>query len=55
MGSPAPGHDTTFQEHVPDGDIGDPDDRWTWISESMLPAWRQREPELTDELWGIVR
>lgn len=55
MGSPVPGHETTFQEHVPGGDLGDPDDRWAWISDSMLPAWRQREAELTDELWGFVR
>jgi hypothetical protein len=55
MTSPIPGHDVTFQQHVPGGDLGDFDSRWAGISESMLPAWRERESQLTDDLWRFVR
>jgi hypothetical protein len=41
IASPIPGHDATFGQDVPDGDIGNFGDRWRWIAEHMLPAWRE--------------
>ncbi len=46
--SPIPGHGIKFTDYVLGGDIGDFNDRWKWIKESMLPAWvslEQNEPE----------
>lgn len=53
--SPIPGDDVNFQDHVPGGSIADFDDRWTWISEQMLPAWRSSEPDLEDEIREFSR
>jgi hypothetical protein len=39
--SPIPGDSGSFQKIVPNGQLGDFKDRWKWISESMLPAWRK--------------
>lgn len=39
--SPIPGDTSEFREAVPGGDIGRFEDRWRWISEQMLPAWRR--------------
>lgn len=44
--TPIPGHGVSFQDHVPNGNIGVFSDRWKWIFDSMLPAWRTLE---TDE------
>jgi hypothetical protein len=51
--SPIPGHGVDFASYVPGGDIGVFADRWKWISESMLPAWRNldtNEPVRTKKL-----
>jgi hypothetical protein len=39
--SPIPGHDITFKEFVPGGNLGNFDERWKWIDNSMLPAWKK--------------
>ncbi len=52
--SPIPGDPVTFQEFVPGGDIGDFNDRWRWIEDSMLPAWRERESGLTFPLYQFT-
>jgi monoamine oxidase len=39
--SPIPGHGVDFTSYVRDGNIGVFADRWKWILESMLPAWRR--------------
>jgi hypothetical protein len=41
--SPIPGHGVDFIDHVPGGNIGVFADRWKWIEESMLPAWKSLE------------
>ena len=41
--SPIPDHGITFTTFVPGGNIGVFADRWKWISDSMLPAWRKLE------------
>jgi hypothetical protein len=51
--SPVPGHDVKFQDYVKGGDIGNFQERWKWIHESLLPAWRKlesSEPEKVKEL-----
>jgi hypothetical protein len=51
--SPIPGHNVSFTGYVPGGNIGVFSERWKWISESMLPAWRQldtNEPDRTKKL-----
>ena len=51
--SPIPGHNVGFTSYVAGGNIGVFTDRWKWISESMLPAWRQldtNEPDRTKKL-----
>lgn len=53
--SPIPGDPVTFQDHHSWGDIGDFGDRWSWITESMLPAWREHEPSLQEDLWEFTR
>jgi hypothetical protein len=53
--SPIPGDPVTFQDHHSWGDLGDFDDRWSWITESMLPAWREHEPALQEDLWQFTR
>ena len=39
--SPIPGDGISFNDYKGGGDIGSFDDRWRWISESMLPAWQR--------------
>jgi len=41
--SPIPGdHEKgRFSKYNPNGDLGNPKDRWDWISNSMLPAYRR--------------
>jgi hypothetical protein len=41
--SPIPGHGVKFTRYVPGGNIGDLRQRWKWIEESMLPAWKSLE------------
>lgn len=41
--SPIPGHNIKFIDHVPGGNIGVFADRWKWVEESMLPAWKGLE------------
>lgn len=56
--TPIPGHGVTFAGHVPGGNIGLFSDRWKWISESMVPAWRSLEtdePERTKTLIEALR
>jgi hypothetical protein len=53
--SPIPGDTVTFQDHHAWGDLGDFEDRWSWIDESILPAWREHEPSLQEELWQFTR
>jgi hypothetical protein len=51
--SPIPGHAVSFRSYVPGGNIGVFADRWKWIFDSMLPAWRvleTDEPERTKKL-----
>jgi hypothetical protein len=55
MESPIPRDSVTFQDAVPGGDIGDFDDRWDWITGSMLPAWQEAEDQLRDELEEFAR
>lgn len=54
LSSPIPGDPSTFQDYVPGGDIGDFNDRWRWIEDSMLPAWRAREDGLTFSLYQFT-
>lgn len=53
--SPIPGDPVAFQDHASWGDLGNFEDRWSWIDQSMLPAWREREPGLEDDLWELTR
>ena len=39
--SPIPGHRETFADFAPDGNIGAFAERWRWITDSMLPRWRE--------------
>lgn len=41
--SPVFGHRIEFKNYVPGGDFASFADRWKWISESMLLAWRNLE------------
>lgn len=54
MESPIPGDDTSFQD-MGSGDLGDFDDRWRWIDESILPAWQDSEWQLQDELTDLAQ
>jgi hypothetical protein len=38
--SPVPGDSSTFPTAVPNGNIGNFDDRWNWIVNFQLPAWK---------------
>lgn len=38
----SPRHWTRFWDHVPSGNIANVDDRWAWITSSMLPIWKNR-------------
>lgn len=51
--SPIPGDDVTFWDHG-GRDIGDFDQRWAWIEESILPAWQRLEPDLQGELQELI-
>jgi hypothetical protein len=56
--TPVPGHGVTFASYVPNGNIGLFADRWKWIFDSMLPAWRTLEtdePERTKKLIQALR
>ena len=56
--TPIPGHGVTFASYVPNGNIGVFADRWKWIFDSMLPAWRTLEtdePERTKKLIQALR
>lgn len=56
--TPIPGHGVNFTSYVPGGNIGNFIDRWKWIFESMLPAWRTLEtdsPAWTKKLIGAMR
>lgn len=56
--TPIPGHGVSFVGHVPEGNIGVFNDRWSWIFDSMLPAWRTLEtdePERTKRLVQDMR
>lgn len=48
--SPIPGDKQSFQKYVDGGDIGNFDDRWKWISKSMLPAWQKLDQNPSDAL-----
>jgi hypothetical protein len=39
--SPIPGDGNSFTKVVPNGNLGVFADRWKWIEQSMLPAWRK--------------
>ena len=39
--SPIPGDNIDFQRCVPGGNLGNFNDRWKWITKSMLPAWKK--------------
>lgn len=52
--SPIPGDPVTFQDHHSWGDLGDFEDRWSWIDGSMLPAWREHERSLEEDLWRFT-
>jgi hypothetical protein len=41
--SAAPNDRVDFKTFLPQGQIAKFEDRWKWISESMLPAWRKAE------------
>jgi hypothetical protein len=40
MQSPVPGDPSEFERFKPGGDLGNFDDRWRWIVEKMVPAWK---------------
>ena len=47
--SPIPEHGINIADYVPNGNIGNFNDRWKWVEESMLPAWNSleaRKPEV---------
>lgn len=52
--SPIPGDPTSFQDYVDGGDIGSFPDRWKWISESMLPAWKRLDARGADAVDGSL-
>jgi hypothetical protein len=39
--SPIPGHHEIFADFAPGGNIGAFAERWRWITDSMLPRWRE--------------
>jgi hypothetical protein len=48
IASPIPGHNETIEAFDPRANIGIFADRWRWIEQRMLPAWRrlaERQPE----------
>jgi hypothetical protein len=59
MPSPIPGGDS-FQEYRDDtdapgrADIGNVDQRWDWISNSMLPSFRELEQDRPEEMMGYM-
>jgi len=53
--SPIPGHTIKFTEYVPNGNIRVFADRWKWIFESMLPAWRNLESSDLDRTEKLVK
>ena len=59
MPSPIPGGDS-FQEYRDDkgrtgaADVGDKDQRWDWISNSMLPSFRNLEENKHGEMMGYM-
>lgn len=57
LASPIPGDRGTFQSVVPGGDIGRFEDRWKWITGSMLPAWKKldADPKETERLLRRVQ
>lgn len=48
--SPIPGDPTSFQSNHPDMSIGDFDNRWDWIENSMLPAWQKLDATGVDNV-----
>lgn len=50
INSPIPGDPNNFNSYVDGGDIGSFEDRWRWISESMLPAWRRLDSNRAEAL-----
>ncbi|MCX6128325.1 MAG: hypothetical protein NTX25_04585 [Proteobacteria bacterium] len=58
MISPIPGDMEIFQIEVPGGNVGNRDDRWSWITKSMLPAYRklsdQNRNKATSDLSNLI-
>lgn len=53
IGSPIPGNKANFAECVPGGDLGDFEDRWKWVDNWLLPAWRklvEEDPQKAREI-----
>lgn len=54
LSSPIPGHDVSFTECVPGGNLGRFEDRWKWIDTSMLPAWRKLVEDQPDRVRALM-
>lgn len=48
--SPLPGDPNSFQDFVKGGNIGNFNDRWKWIDQSMLPKWKEMDRDPADAL-----
>jgi hypothetical protein len=53
--TPIPGHTETFHEAVPDGNLGDFDDRWAWTEDSMVPAFESLLKDSADQVQGDIQ
>jgi RHS repeat-associated protein len=52
--SPIPGDPVTFYQFNPNGNLANTEDRWRWISESALPAWKQLTEQNPDQVMVLI-
>ena len=52
--SPIPEHGVKFTDYVQGGDIGNFENRWKWIEESMLPSWMSIETNKPEKVRSLL-
>jgi hypothetical protein len=59
LDSPIPGDGNSFTKVVPNGNLGLFADRWKWIEQSMLPAWKKlvehNQNEVRQSMEGFLK